>query len=351
MPPRHAYWTILVDNQPTAFRAHDPEELLATLNRLKEKHPSAVMKWFERGQLFESRDQAREQGLGQGERRWEGKRPSEEGDKPRGRDWRPGGEHRDPRQKYKDAKKAKWQRFKQKVRSRWEDRREAPPDPQTFSPPHGDPLRKQIDDERRSRRTPEDRSGAPSRPHGDPVHPTARRPKEHRGSKPKGPPRSDRPRHDEGAGSWQNRQGSDDAPQRTQNARPAPRAWRDDNRGRGWKPKGPPRERTEDRERSGGHGPMRDSRDRPREPRGEYRGKPGAVRTGHKPFRSKPSGPARGPKRFGDRKPWGSKPGGGKAWGSKQGGGKPFGPRGPRPGGGRRPGPPRGRKKPGGDEE
>ena len=75
MPPRHAYWTILVDDQPTAFRAHDPEELLPTLNRLKEKHPSAVMKWFERGKLWESRDAAREAGLGQGERRWEGPRP------------------------------------------------------------------------------------------------------------------------------------------------------------------------------------------------------------------------------------------------------------------------------------
>jgi hypothetical protein len=331
MPPRHAYWTILVDNQPTAFRAHDPEELLATLNRLKEKHPSAVMKWFERGQLFESRDQARDQGLGQGERRWEGKRPSDEGDKPRDRDWRPGGEHRDPRQKYKDAKKAKWQRFKQKVRSRWEDRRDAPPDPKTFSPPHGDPLRKPIDDDRR-------------------------------GWKPKGPPRGDRPRRDEGGG-WQNRQGSGDAHQRPQNARPGPRDWRDDNRGRGWKPKGPPRERTEDRERSGsdpsahktragGPGPKRDWRDRPREPRGEYRGKPAAGRTGNKTFRPKSSGTARGPKRFGDRKPWGSKPGGGKAWGSKQGGGKAFGSRGPRPpAGGRRPGPPRGRKKPSGDEE
>ncbi|MGH9176440.1 MAG: hypothetical protein ACRD1H_18870, partial [Vicinamibacterales bacterium] len=75
MPPRHAYWTILVDDQPTAFRAHDPEELRPTLNRLREKHPSAVMKWFERGKLWESRDAAREAGLGQGERRWEGPRP------------------------------------------------------------------------------------------------------------------------------------------------------------------------------------------------------------------------------------------------------------------------------------
>ena len=36
------------------------------------------------------------------------------------KNWRPGGEHKDPRQKYKDAKKAKWGRFKQTVRKRWE---------------------------------------------------------------------------------------------------------------------------------------------------------------------------------------------------------------------------------------
>ena len=34
--------------------------------------------------------------------------------------WRPGGEHRDPRQKYKDAKKAKWSRFKQNIRQKWD---------------------------------------------------------------------------------------------------------------------------------------------------------------------------------------------------------------------------------------
>src|SRR5918999_919080 len=159
MPPRHTYWTIIVDNQPTAFRAHDPEELLATLNRLKEKHPSAVMKWFERGQLFDSREHAREKGLGQGERRWEGPRPSAEGDKPRDRNWRPGGEHRDPRQKYKDAKKAKWDRFKKNIRARHEQRAAGEPDPETFSPPHGDPLREHIDETPETDRLPDDPTG------------------------------------------------------------------------------------------------------------------------------------------------------------------------------------------------
>jgi hypothetical protein len=36
--------------------------------------------------------------------------------------WRPGGEHRDPKQKYKDAKKAKWTKFKKTIRTRWESK-------------------------------------------------------------------------------------------------------------------------------------------------------------------------------------------------------------------------------------
>ena len=35
MPPRYAYWTILVDGGPTAFRAAEPDELLPTLKRLQ----------------------------------------------------------------------------------------------------------------------------------------------------------------------------------------------------------------------------------------------------------------------------------------------------------------------------
>lgn len=184
MPPRHAYWTILVDDQPTAFRAHDPEELLPTLNRLREKNQTAVMKWFERGQLFESRDAARDVGYGQGERRWEGPRPDRRGDddRPRDQNWRPGGEHRDPRQKYRDAKKAKWDRFKQKVRARHDRRTEdrvdsrrenprAPSPGPKFSPPHGDPLRRRGRERPRVDRPFEDRQGKPSRPHGDRLRP------------------------------------------------------------------------------------------------------------------------------------------------------------------------------------
>jgi hypothetical protein len=216
MPPRYAYWTILVDEQPTAFRAAVVEDLMPTFKRLKAKSPSARMVWFQNGKIWNSRleaqDAMRERGLrgregdkrqggfrdrarsplrepppeprdSSGKLEWQPKSASgsrrstpvkPRGDKPawrakpatgerrpsgklewqpkssapatsaprekrkwvpkeeykkaqgiearRDKNWRPGGEHKDPRQKYKDAKKAKWTRFKQTVRKRWESK-------------------------------------------------------------------------------------------------------------------------------------------------------------------------------------------------------------------------------------
>jgi hypothetical protein len=67
MPPRYAYWTILVDNAPTAFRSGSKEELLPTFNRLKEKHASAVMMWWQNGKLWPSRLDAQEAMRARGE--------------------------------------------------------------------------------------------------------------------------------------------------------------------------------------------------------------------------------------------------------------------------------------------
>ena len=242
MPPRYAYWTILVDDQPTAFRAGSQEDLMPTFKRLKLKHPSAKMMWWQNGKLWDSRldaqaamhargemgrrgdvrqgggfrdrarkpptDQPAERRDASGKLEWQpkgansstpdrkprfekpewkpksgrgpvssheeagfpvrrsfgkgGSRPPGRGRpdshrlseprrekldwKPKGetaapkrkwipkeefkksqgvearrdKTWRPGGEHKDPRQKYKDAKKAKWGRFKQTIRKRWE---------------------------------------------------------------------------------------------------------------------------------------------------------------------------------------------------------------------------------------
>src|SRR6266853_1267761 len=54
MPPRYAYWTILIDQKPTAFRARERDELLPTFNQLRRTSSDVVMKWFARGRVWES---------------------------------------------------------------------------------------------------------------------------------------------------------------------------------------------------------------------------------------------------------------------------------------------------------
>ena len=86
MPPRYAYWTILIDNRPTAFRASDSADLLPTLNQLKRTNPNAEMKWFARGKLWDNPEQAQ----------WAARNLPKTAER-RGREWRPGGTHKDPR--------------------------------------------------------------------------------------------------------------------------------------------------------------------------------------------------------------------------------------------------------------
>ena len=52
MPPRHSYWTIILEGKPTAFRTHSDAELLPTFRQLQSRHPDVVMKWFSRGRLW-----------------------------------------------------------------------------------------------------------------------------------------------------------------------------------------------------------------------------------------------------------------------------------------------------------
>src|SRR5688572_24572511 len=61
MPPRFVYWTIIAGGLPTAFRATEREELLPTFKRIQEKHPDAVMKYFARGRLWESAEEAKQE--------------------------------------------------------------------------------------------------------------------------------------------------------------------------------------------------------------------------------------------------------------------------------------------------
>jgi hypothetical protein len=90
MPPRFAFWTILIDGKPTAFRARDPQELLPTCNQLKRTSKDVVMRWFARGKLWESPEAERAAN----------QRPKPPMEK-RSRDWRPGGAHKDPRDRFK----------------------------------------------------------------------------------------------------------------------------------------------------------------------------------------------------------------------------------------------------------
>ena len=92
-------WVIVDGTVPTSFRAREPEELVPTLKQLQRTQPDVRLLWFERGRLWESPDAARAALV---ERR---RAPSDS----RGRAWRPGGEHKDPKARPdvpRDAKRA-----------------------------------------------------------------------------------------------------------------------------------------------------------------------------------------------------------------------------------------------------
>ena len=198
MPPRYAYWTIIAGGLPTAFRTAARDELLPTFQRIKEKHPDAQMKYFARGKLWDSQEAARE-----ADRRGSLRRPSTVG---RDRDWRPGGEHRDPRQKFVDQKrqrnatmrKERWERNQQKHEAKpqrpWQRK------PRTRTPEREEQVQPSRPRGRRREPKPSDES-APTRarraeqpdvpssrpPEGE--HTRARRAYQPRGKFPKGPRR------------------------------------------------------------------------------------------------------------------------------------------------------------------
>ena len=54
MPPRYAYWTILVGDCRPRFARRSARICCRPSSGCKQKHPDVVMKWFARGQLWES---------------------------------------------------------------------------------------------------------------------------------------------------------------------------------------------------------------------------------------------------------------------------------------------------------
>ena len=86
MPSRYAYWTILIDGRPTAFRAHESDELVPTLRQLQRTNKDVVLKWFARGRVWDSP---------------EAELAARHTKKPkRDSHWRPGGSHQDPRRQF-----------------------------------------------------------------------------------------------------------------------------------------------------------------------------------------------------------------------------------------------------------
>jgi hypothetical protein len=321
MPPRYAYWTILIDQKPTAFRAKDREELQPTFAQLQRKNTDVVMKWFARGRLWDSPEQAQ----------WSDRnmpKPSEH----RGSEWRPGGTHEDPRARFKRKKGEKKRPWRPK--GDWKPRdgqssdsgsTDAPPPPNAERPLEA--LRPLPTAER-----PEGKRPWTPRADGDrkPWKPKGEWKPREGGSSGRGPrpkpqgARSDwKPREERSSGSRSSggyrppptahRPAEGDRPLPTSDRPQAKRQWtpRPDGDRKPWKPKGAwkPREGG-----SSGQGP----RPKPQGPRSDWKPRPD-----------------------GDRKPW--KPKG--EWKPREGGSSGQGPR-PRAQGPRSDWKPRGPKKP-----
>src|SRR5688500_8144256 len=154
MPPRHTYWTIIVAGQPTAFRAATPEELLPTLKQTQVRQPDAVMKWFARGKLWDSPEQATE--ALRAERRGEGGERRDSG-------WRPGGDHEDPRERFKVPRDVKRKRFADRMHREGggSDRPGRPPGERPARPREERPFRPSGD------RPPRPREDRPFKPSAD----------------------------------------------------------------------------------------------------------------------------------------------------------------------------------------
>jgi 23S rRNA pseudouridine2605 synthase len=277
VPPRHAYWTILIDDKPTAFRARDREELQPTFVQLQRKNANVTMRWFARGKLWDSReaehDDFQRQKQAAGAPRDRRDRP--QGAERRGSDWRPGGTHKDPRDRFKKKNRPE-RAWSEKDPETQRDRDK----PAYAVKPRGDWRDRPV----------EQRSSADRKPNDDGRE---RKPLDHRSSpdrrpggggwsgKPSGPPRDRKP--------WQNKP--------WQNTPPVPtdRPWQT-------KPSGPRAQRKPWAGPPGGSGQSAGFKPRGDKPPSHgfesRRGPQDSRATGREPW-TKPSG---------EKRPWSNRP-------------------------------------------
>lgn len=318
MPPRYSYWTILADGLPTAFRAAMKDELMPTYRRLLERHPDATLKWFARGKLWDSPEDAAAD------------RPGAAG---RGRDWRPGGQHRDPRQAFKDEQKQRNQ-AKRQERFRHKEARaqRARPPAGSDASPADDPRPDTRPEARSDAGPPRGRAPRPAREHRSdhdrPDRAPARKPfgkPAWDGERParrfptSGAPRADRPSGDRKP--WQGGTGREGKPWSGGPPSRASRPWRDGPDSRGEAPRSGAR--PPDDSRPGSAPGARDRGPRSWDTREQSRPRAGGPGTG-RPAWSDAS--ARGGRDRGDAAPRERKP-----WSDRQG------PQGDRPHGARKP--------------
>ena len=90
MPPRYTYWTIIFGGQPTSFRSGTRDELLPTFKQIQAKHPDAQLRYFARGKLWYSEEEAQAALIRERFEKHQGSRP------PRDRGWKPGAESGKP---------------------------------------------------------------------------------------------------------------------------------------------------------------------------------------------------------------------------------------------------------------
>ena len=103
MPPPHSFWVILIGKTPTSFRGKVREDLVPTLRQLQRTQSDVSLRWFERGKVWESPEAA----IGAA------KLAATAAREKRTKEWRPGGEHRDPKARFeltRDQKRAKFKR-------------------------------------------------------------------------------------------------------------------------------------------------------------------------------------------------------------------------------------------------
>ncbi len=103
MPPSHSFWVILIGKTATSFRGKEREDLVPTLRQLQRTQTDVTLRWYERGKVWESPEAA----IGAA------KLAETTAREKRTKEWRPGGEHRDPKARFeltRDEKRAKFKR-------------------------------------------------------------------------------------------------------------------------------------------------------------------------------------------------------------------------------------------------